>query len=59
VLDMTNSSAKLVFKPLPEDDPMQRQPDISLAKRELGWEPTIPLEDGLRKTIDYFVSLQA
>jgi UDP-glucuronate decarboxylase len=59
VLDMTNSSAKLVFKPLPEDDPMQRQPDISLAKRELGWEPTIPLEDGLRKTIDYFMSLAA
>jgi len=59
VLEMTNSSAKLVFKPLPEDDPMQRQPDISLAKRELGWEPTIPLEDGLRKTIDYFMSLAA
>ncbi|MGI9342366.1 MAG: UDP-glucuronic acid decarboxylase family protein [Gammaproteobacteria bacterium] len=57
VLDMTNSSAKLVFKPLPEDDPMQRQPDISLARRELDWQPTIGLEDGLRKTIDYFVSL--
>jgi UDP-glucuronate decarboxylase len=42
---------------LPEDDPMQRQPDISLASKELGWEPKIPLEEGLKKTIDYFKSV--
>jgi UDP-glucuronate decarboxylase len=51
---MTDSESKLIFKPLPEDDPLQRQPDISLAKKELGWEPSINLETGLAKTIDYF-----
>ena len=40
--------------PLPDDDPTQRQPDITLARKELGWEPTIQLEEGLKKTIDYF-----
>jgi len=48
------SSSKLVFKDLPQDDPKQRQPDITLAKKELNWEPTIQLEDGLKKTIEYF-----
>lgn len=48
------SSSKLIFKALPSDDPRQRQPDISLAKQTLGWEPYIALEDGLKKTIDYF-----
>jgi len=43
-----------VFKPLPADDPRQRQPDISLAREKLGWAPTIDLRDGLQRTIDYF-----
>ena len=54
VIDLTNSSSKLVFEPLPSDDPTQRQPDISLAKEKLGWEPVIKLEQGLASTIDYF-----
>ncbi|MDR2954181.1 MAG: SDR family oxidoreductase [Prevotella sp.] len=54
VLELTNSKSKLVFKPLPSDDPKQRKPDISLAKKELGWEPKIALKDGLIKTIEYF-----
>ncbi len=56
-LDLTNSRSKIVFKPLPEDDPMQRQPDISLAKRELDWLPTIGLEEGLKRAIAYFDDL--
>jgi UDP-glucuronate decarboxylase len=54
VVRMTASRSKIVFKPLPTDDPVQRQPDISLARRELSWEPKVPLEEGLRETIDYF-----
>ena len=54
VLEMTNSSSKMIYESLPQDDPTQRQPDISLAKRELGWEPKIPLKEGLKKTIAYF-----
>ncbi len=54
VKEMTGSSSKLVMRPLPEDDPRQRQPDISLAKKALDWEPAIPLEEGLRRTIEYF-----
>lgn len=57
VIDMTGSKSKITYKPLPHDDPKQRQPDITLAKRELDWEPTIKLEDGLRKTIEYFDTL--
>ena len=57
IVSLTGSKSRLVFKPLPEDDPMQRQPDISLAKRELGWEPKIDLEEGLKRTIDYFKSV--
>jgi UDP-glucuronate decarboxylase len=48
---------QLVFKDLPEDDPKRRKPDISLAKRKLNWEPTVPLEDGLQQTVDYFSRL--
>jgi UDP-glucuronate decarboxylase len=54
VIELTGSSSTLVKEPLPQDDPQQRQPDISRAKRELGWEPSVPLEQGLVKTIDYF-----
>ena len=54
VIRLTNSKSKLVFKPLPQDDPMQRKPDISLAKEKLNWQPKIQLEEGLLKTIDYF-----
>ncbi len=55
ILDITGSSSKLIYQPLPQDDPMKRQPDISLAKEKLnGWEPKVPLREGLEKTIDYF-----
>jgi UDP-glucuronate decarboxylase len=54
VIELTGSKSKIVFRPLPSDDPRQRQPDITLAKRSLGWEPTIPLKDGLLPTIAYF-----
>jgi UDP-glucuronate decarboxylase len=57
VLELTGSKSKLVFEPLPSDDPKQRQPDIGKAKEELNWEPKIPLRDGLVKTIDYFDEL--
>ncbi len=59
VIDLTGSSSELVFRPLPEDDPMQRCPDISFAKAELGWNPTVPLRDGLGRTIAYFDRLLA
>ena len=54
IISMTGSSSKIVFKALPDDDPKQRQPDITLAKRKLDWEPTIELEDGLKRMIEYF-----
>ncbi len=54
VLRLTGSKSKLTFKPLPQDDPRQRQPNISLAKEKLGWEPKVQLEDGLKETIAYF-----
>jgi UDP-glucuronate decarboxylase len=54
IQEMVNSSTQLVYKPLPEDDPKQRQPDISKAKNYLGWQPTIPLQDGLKITIEDF-----
>ncbi|MGJ3261538.1 MAG: UDP-glucuronic acid decarboxylase family protein [Rhodospirillales bacterium] len=54
VAEMTGTKSEIVLKPLPADDPMQRCPDIALAKSVLGWEPTIQLRDGLQKTIDYF-----
>jgi UDP-glucuronate decarboxylase len=57
VLGLTGSKSELVHKPLPQDDPMQRRPDISLAARELGWRPTVPVQEGLRRTIDYFSAL--
>ena len=54
VIRLTHSTSEIVEAPLPQDDPKQRQPDISKAKRDLGWEPSIQLEQGLVKTIDYF-----
>jgi UDP-glucuronate decarboxylase len=57
VLRLTGSPSKLVFKPLPADDPRQRQPDISLVQKNLGWTPKVPLEDGLKETIAYFRQL--
>lgn len=54
VLELTGSKSKIVYKPLPQDDPMQRKPVIDLAEKELGWKPEIMLEDGLKRTIAYF-----
>ena len=54
VIRLTGSKSKLVYRPLPQDDPKQRRPDISLAKQLFNWEPEIKLEDGLKKTIEYF-----
>ncbi len=57
VIKLTNSKSKLIFRPLPMDDPQQRKPDITLAKEKLDWSPKIELEEGLNKTIDYFDKL--
>jgi len=54
VIRLTGSKSKIIYQDLPQDDPLQRQPDITLAKEKLGWEPKIPLEEGLKKTIAYF-----
>ena len=59
VVELTGSRSTIEYHPLPQDDPRQRQPDITLAKRELGWEPGIKLEEGLKKTIPYFETLLA
>ncbi len=58
ILNIVKSKSKLIFKPLPGDDPKQRQPDISLARKKLDWEPNVDLEIGLRKTIDYFSQMK-
>lgn len=57
IIDLTGSSSELSFVDLPQDDPKQRKPDITLAREQLAWEPTVKLEEGLRKTIAYFDSL--
>jgi UDP-glucuronate decarboxylase len=57
VIDLTGSKSKLAFKPLPSDDPKQRQPDIAKAKELLGWQPKVALREGLAKTIAYFDAL--
>lgn len=54
IIELTGSTSKIVFKALPDDDPKQRQPDITLAKEKLGWNPTVKLEDGLKRMIEYF-----
>jgi UDP-glucuronate decarboxylase len=57
VIQLTNSQSSLVFKPLPSDDPKQRQPDASLAKQVLNWSASTPLSEGLKQTIRYFETL--
>lgn len=57
IIDLTGSRSKIVFKPLPQDDPKRRCPDITLAREKLGWEPRTPVEEGLKKTIEYFEKL--
>ena len=57
IVKLTDSSSEIIYKPLPQDDPQRRKPDISLAKKALGWEPNISLETGLPKTIEYFEPL--
>jgi dTDP-glucose 4,6-dehydratase len=54
IIELTGSTSAIIYKPLPEDDPQVRQPDISKAKKILGWEPRVQLEEGLLKTIEYF-----
>jgi nucleoside-diphosphate-sugar epimerase len=54
IIAMTGSKSRLVYKPLPTDDPKQRRPDITRARTLLGWEPKVQLEEGLVKTIEYF-----
>ena len=57
IIDLTNSKSNIIYKPLPSDDPLQRKPDISLAKNELKWNPKVKLEEGLTKTIKYFETI--
>jgi UDP-glucuronate decarboxylase len=57
IIELTGSKSKIVYHPLPSDDPKQRKPDIKLAKEKLGWEPTIKLQEGLIKTIEYFKNI--
>ncbi len=57
VIEMTGAQSQLVYRPLPQDDPTQRRPDITLARKQLNWQPTIPLREGLAKTIDFFRSI--
>jgi UDP-glucuronate decarboxylase len=57
IVELTGSTSRLVYQPLPADDPARRQPDITLARKHLGWEPTVPLDEGLAKTIEWFRSI--
>jgi UDP-glucuronate decarboxylase len=54
VIELTGSKSQVVYRPMPEDDPKQRQPNIAQAREILGWEPKVQLEAGLKKTIEYF-----
>ena len=57
IIDLTASKSKIVFRPLPQDDPVRRCPDITLAKKKLDWKPTVDLKSGVQQTIRYFVNL--
>ena len=57
IIDLTASKSKIVFRPLPQDDPVRRCPDITLAKKKLDWKPTVDLKSGVQQTIKYFVNL--
>ena len=57
IVSMTGSRSRIVHRPLPQDDPMQRCPDIAQAQAHLGWQPNVPLQEGLRRTIAYFADL--
>lgn len=57
IIKLTGAKSAIILKPLPQDDPMQRKPDISIAREVLKWEPKIPLQEGLEKTIAYFRSV--
>jgi UDP-glucuronate decarboxylase len=57
VIKLTDSKSKIIYKPLPSDDPLMRKPDISLAKKELNWSPKVNLDEGLEKTISYFKTI--
>jgi UDP-glucuronate decarboxylase len=57
IVALTKSKSRIVYRPLPSDDPKRRQPDISLAKKTLAWEPKVSLQEGLQKTIDFFAAL--
>jgi len=59
IIQLTHSQSKIIFKPLPEDDPKERQPDLTLAKEQLNWEPQVSFEEGLLRTIDYFKGVVA
>lgn len=54
IIKLTNSNSKIVYKPLPSDDPIKRKPDITLAKQELNWQPVVDIEEGINRTIEYF-----
>ena len=54
IVELTGSTSEIIYKPLPTDDPTRRKPDITLAREKLGWEPTVLLEEGLPRAIEYF-----
>lgn len=59
IIALTGSKSKIIYRPLPQDDPKQRRPDITLAKEKLNWRPAVKLDDGLKKTVDYFKKIKA